>query len=64
MPSSLHLIDAGANYCEQMLMKAGYIFVAYDLDKDFPVFSFGGNPIHFCFKSIYCFPLNGNPANP
>jgi hypothetical protein len=44
-------------------MAVGSIVQAYDYDKLFPVFGFGGIPHFMGLKEVsHCFPLTGNAS--
>lgn len=61
---SLHYIGEGSeNEYERAIREIGGILEAYDTDKYFPVFGFGGVPNDKC-KVNYCFPLTGDLQNP
>ncbi len=53
------------NQYEQAIGSVGSILEAYDNDKTFPVYGFGGVPRFMGQNSVnHCFPLNGNYSNP
>ena len=61
---SLHYLGPNNQY-EKALMNVGTVIEAYDYDKNFPVFGFGGIPLSMGAKEVsHCFPMNGNSANP
>jgi hypothetical protein len=63
-PKSLHHIGGSQpNEYERAIWEVGSILEAYDADRYFPVFGFGGVPSGHGGVS-HCFPLNGNLSNP
>ena len=63
---SLHVMGPQNQY-ELVINMVGGILEAYDYDKFFPVFGFGGKPTFMANhdgKVSHCFPLTGNPQNP
>ncbi|OMJ71940.1 hypothetical protein SteCoe_29728 [Stentor coeruleus] len=63
-PNSLHHLNPSMpNQYEQAIWEVGTILEAYDTDKLFPVFGFGGVPRHEN-KANHCFPLTFNIENP
>lgn len=63
-PSSLHYCNPNnPNQYEKAIWEVGSILEAYDSDKMFPVFGFGGVPSGQS-KANHCFALNGNESNP
>ena len=63
-PHSLHyLSDREWNQYQMAIWEVGGILEAYDTDKFFPVFGFGGIP-HNEKKVNHCFPLTGDYQNP
>eukprot|EP00824_Muranothrix_gubernata_P015770 TRINITY_DN33001_c0_g1_i1.p1 TRINITY_DN33001_c0_g1~~TRINITY_DN33001_c0_g1_i1.p1 ORF type:complete len:545 (+),score=112.55 TRINITY_DN33001_c0_g1_i1:24-1637(+) len=62
-PKSLHHIHPNGpmNQYETAISAVGSILAAYDSDKMFPVWGFGGK---IGGTTSHCFPLNGNPSNP
>ena len=63
-PHSLHhLSDREWNQYQMAIWEVGGILEAYDTDKFFPVFGFGGVP-HHEGKVNHCFPLTGDYQNP
>ena len=63
-PNSLHYMGPGNQY-QRAIMSVGSVIQAYDYDKKFPVFGFGGIPHYMNVKEVsHCFPLTGDPAAP
>lgn len=63
-PDSLHYLG-GNNQYEHAIRSVGTILEAYDSDKSFPVYGFGGIPRYMGAAQVsHCFPLNGNLQNP
>ena len=58
-----HLNPSNPNQYERAILEVGTILEAYDNDKQFPVFGFGGVP-HGEHNANHCFPLNHNSKNP
>ena len=53
------------NQYEAAIYQVGHILEAYDYDKSFPVFGFGGIPLFMGAQQVmHCFPLNGVNENP
>ncbi|CAD8121959.1 unnamed protein product [Paramecium sonneborni] len=67
-PDSLHKVDPHKlNYYQQAIKEIGGGIIAYDYDKQVPVYGFGGTPkLPNYTKNTMddCFPLNGNKDNP
>ncbi|CAD8210187.1 unnamed protein product [Paramecium pentaurelia] len=67
-PDSLHKIDPHKlNYYQQAIKDIGGGIIAFDYDKQVPVYGFGGTPkLPTYTKSTMddCFPLNGNKDKP
>ncbi|OMJ92385.1 hypothetical protein SteCoe_4827 [Stentor coeruleus] len=62
--NSLHHIgEKAGNEYERAIWEIGGILEAYDTDKYFPVFGFGGVP-HGKHEASHCFPLTGDLQNP
>jgi hypothetical protein len=59
-PSSLHFLNQHNQY-EAAISQVVSVLEAYDADKLFPTFGFGGNPSFLHGMNMHCFPLNGNP---
>jgi len=63
-PSSLHFMGPKNQY-EAAIQNVGGILESYDYDKSFPVYGFGGIPLHMQQTTAnHCFAVNGNPSNP
>ncbi|CAK76117.1 unnamed protein product (macronuclear) [Paramecium tetraurelia] len=66
-PDSLHKIDPNKlNYYQQAMKVIGGEIVAFDYDKEVPVYGFGGTPkLPTYTKNTMddCFPINGNKDN-
>ena len=63
-PSSLHFLNPmNPNQYEKAIWEVGGILEAYDSDKFFPVFGFGGIPAGKQTVD-HCFPLNFDENNP
>uniref|UniRef100_A0AAV1UNV1 C2 domain-containing protein n=1 Tax=Peronospora matthiolae TaxID=2874970 RepID=A0AAV1UNV1_9STRA len=63
-PRSLHFIDPrGPNQYQHAISSTVSILQEYDVDKQFPVYGFGGIPPG-AHTVDHCFPLNLNPSNP
>lgn len=66
-PNSLHALNNNNQY-QNAIYACGAILEQYDYDKSFPVFGFGG----VCGGGMpcatgttdFCFPVNGNRAQP
>ena len=54
------------NQYESALFNVGNVVEPYDLEKSFPVWGFGGIPLHIPGMSgvSHCFAINGQPLNP
>ncbi|OMJ84217.1 hypothetical protein SteCoe_14704 [Stentor coeruleus] len=63
-PSSLHHMNPQMpNQYEKAIWEIGSILEAYDTDKYFPIFGFGGVP-HGERTANHCFPLTFDKSNP
>jgi len=63
-PNSLHAWGDNNQYFKA-INSVGRILEAYDYDRTFPVFGFGGIPRYMGMnQTSHCFALNGNPAQP
>ena len=63
-PTSLHHVSPGGqNQYERAIWEVGSILEAYDSDKFFPVFGFGGVPVHER-SANHCFSLTFDASNP
>ncbi|OMJ79714.1 hypothetical protein SteCoe_20190 [Stentor coeruleus] len=62
--SSLHYLNSNSpNQYESAIWEVGTILEAYDTDKLFPIFGFGGIP-RGEHKANHCFPLTFDMSNP
>jgi hypothetical protein len=61
--NSLHCAGQTNQYDRAISQVVG-ILEAYDTDKLFPVWGFGGKPQFLGGMNMHCYPLNGNSENP
>ena len=63
-PTSLHC-DGENNQYAKILKSVTDVLCKYDSDQKYPFYGFGGIPEFMGSNQVsYCFPLNGNTANP